>query len=284
MGAAMADVDRKGSIFRAPFAGPRVPAASILFSRLLLAALPPRPLRSPLRRSSCTVLYSRSVWLYCTCTLPQTETVLAHRSDRLHLISTLGAPSSIFCVYNPLQAHVSGFSCTDGSHHASQSHYKPSRPQASPIVPLRLCHLSRPRPTPCFPPYPADIVGLAGTRRALKDASERALVRSVSVTPRTRRVEGAGEAEAGDDVRLCSASAVDGFTKFVERWVGRGEGGDSGGKHMQQDGGENTEDVVEEIREGGSEDTAVGSYGRYRSLVGPQCFSPPNILLILTRI
>ena len=97
-------------------------------------------------------------------------------------------------------------------------------------------------------------------------------------------MEGAGEAEAGDDVRLCSASAVDGFTKFVERWVGRGEGGDSGGKHMQQDGGENTEDVVEEIREGGSEDTAVGSYGRYRSLVGPQCFSPPNILLILTRI
>ncbi|KAM5537039.1 hypothetical protein V8D89_009368 [Ganoderma adspersum] len=88
-----------------------------------------------------------------------------------------------------------------------------------------------------------DVAVLARTCQSLKGPSERALVRSVSVIPRARSVgEEAGEVEEVEVVSLCSASAVDSFTNFVERWA-------------VKDGGNPSEETVE-VSQGGGEVTA----------------------------
>lgn len=126
----------------------------------------------------------------------------------------------------------------------SEDRVRSTRPRGSSIaIAALLLVLSQPLTFSLSLP---DIAILARTCRPLKDPSEKALVKSISVPPQTSTL-GAIAAESAEGVRLSSVAAVEAFAKFLERWS-------AFENEEESDEGTDETDEFEDAEEGSAED------------------------------
>ena len=126
----MLDKDGKGSNFR---------TASAVVGQIDSSSLfPPPPILPPRTRPR-----PRPRLFPSGCLRPHLHALRACSYHHLHLISVLGARHKLSssCSFHH-HLHVSGFSCTDGSHHTSRSHRRPFRSRSPQIVAHRRGNLS----------------------------------------------------------------------------------------------------------------------------------------------